>query len=363
MNKIITVTKSFLPSKEALNKYIDRIYVTNWLTNYGSLENELTERLKKFLNVDNLLLVNNGSLALQVLYRVLGIKNEVITTPFSFVATTSTLAWEGLMPKFVDIDPSSFNLDYRLIEQNITSNTSAILPVHVFGRACNVWEIDKIAQKYNLTVIYDAAHAFNVTTNENRNILTYGDASILSFHATKLFHTIEGGAIIVKDETLIKECKKLSNFGITGYDQIDGIGTNCKMNEFSAAMGLAVLDNINFIMEQRQRVSERYNKLINPIVIPDQVMLASVNYSYYPILLKNENQCLKVKDNLIANDIMPRRYFYPSLNTLNYIKYQPCPFSENIAQRILCLPMYPTLENENIEKICNIVNHSLKPEN
>lgn len=357
---MINVTKPFLPVRESFDKYVDRIYQTSWLTNFGPLEHELTEKLKQYLNVEHLLLVNNGTLALQTIYRALGLKGEVLTTPFSFAATTSTLLWEYLKPKFVDIDVKSFNLNPHLIEQQINAKTSAILPVHVFGRACDVWQIQEIADKYNLKVIYDAAHAFNVITHENKNILSYGDASTLSFHATKLFHTIEGGAIIAKDENVIKECKKLINFGITGYDRIEGIGINCKMNEFAAAMGLAVLENIDNIMEERQRVSETYDQLVNINLLPSKIDSASNNYSYYPILLKDESTCLNVRDSLLSNDIMPRRYFYPSLNTLDYVRYQPCPISEDTVKRILCLPMYPSLTKEELTKIADIINYNAK---
>ncbi len=355
---MINVTKPFLPFRESFDKYVDRIYQTNWLTNFGPLERELTEKLKQYLNVEHLLLVNNGTLAMQVLYRALGLKGEVLTTPFSFVATTSTLVWENLKPKFVDIDMHSLNINPNLLESQITNKTSAILPVHVFGRACDVWQIQEIADKHNLKVVYDAAHAFNVTTHENKNILSYGDASTLSFHATKLFHTIEGGAIIAKDEAVIKECKKLINFGITGYDRIEGVGTNSKMNEFAAAMGLAVLENIDNIMAERQRVNETYNQLINTNLLPTKIETASNNFSYYPVLLKDENACLNVRDNLLANEIMPRRYFYPSLNTLDYVKYQSCPVSEDISKRILCLPMYPSLTKDELIKIADVVNYN-----
>ena len=353
---MITVTKPFLPIRASFDKYVDRIYQNNWLTNFGPLEQELTEALKAYLSVDNLLLTNNGTMAMHVLYKALALKGEVITTPFSFVATTSTLVWENLKPRFVDIDPTSLNLDPLLIEKHINAKTSAILPVHVFGRACDVWNIQEIATRHKLKVMYDAAHAFNVRTNEGKNILTYGDASTLSFHATKLFHTIEGGAIITKDADLISECKKLINFGIRGYDRIDGLGTNSKMNEFMAAMGLAVLDNIGYIIEERARVNYDYNRLIRADLLPATIEFATNNNSYYPILLKNEERCLSVRDNLLANEIMPRRYFNPSLNTLNYIKYQACPISENISSRILCLPMYPGLQTCDIEKIAKIVN-------
>ncbi|MFN7095203.1 MAG: DegT/DnrJ/EryC1/StrS family aminotransferase, partial [Burkholderiales bacterium] len=336
---MIFVTKTFLPIRRSFDKYVDRIYENNWVTNFGPLERELTEKLKEFLEVEHLLLVSNGTLALQIAYRALDLKGEVITTPFSFAATTSSLVWENLTPKFVDIDIDTFNLNAQLIATKITPDTTGILPVHVFGRACDVWEIQKIADQHKVKVIYDAAHAFNVRTQEGKSLLNYGDASTLSFHATKLFHTIEGGAIVAKDEGIIKKCKELINFGITGYDCINGIGINSKMNEFSAAMGLAVLEHISDIMAERERVSITYGELLNPELIPSVIDYASANYSYYPILLKDEFTLLAVRDALLANEIMPRRYFYPSLNTLNYVKYQACPISEGIASRILCLPM------------------------
>ena len=209
---MINVTKTFLPLRKTFDGYVDKIYKNGWLTNFGPLEIELTNKLKEYLEVDHLLLLSNGTLPLHILYKALGLKGEVITTPFSFVATTSSLVWENLTPKFSDIEADSFNLDPKLIEKQITDKTSCILPVHVFGRVCDVWEIQRIADKYKLKVVYDAAHAFNVKTYENKNILNYGDASTISFHATKLFHTIEGGAIISKDSNLIKECKKLINW-------------------------------------------------------------------------------------------------------------------------------------------------------
>ncbi len=353
---MITVTKPYLPLRRIFEKYVDQIYSSNWLTNFGPLEQQLTEKLKEFLQVDNLLLVSNGTLALQVLYRALNLKGEVITSPFSFVATTSSLVWENLVPKFVDINPMSLNLDISLLESSISSNVSGILPVHVFGRACDVWELQEIANKHKLKLIYDSAHAFNVKTSENKNILSYGDASILSFHATKLFHTIEGGAIISKDNEVIKECKKLINFGITAPDVIQGLGTNSKMNEFSAAMGLAVLEHIDEIMSERQIVYEYYTQLINPELLLKPITYASNNFSYFPLILKDENTVLNISKKLLANGIQTRRYFYPSLNTLNYVKYQPCPVSENIASRILCLPMYVGLNKIDQLKIANIIN-------
>lgn len=356
MNNMILVTRTYLPLRKSFEKYVDRIYQSNWLTNFGQLEQELTYKLKEFLGVNNLLLTSNGTLAMQVAYKVLSLTGEVITTPFSFVATTSSLAWSGLTPIFADIDSNSFNINPQCILDKITPKTSAILPVHVFGRACQVDEIQRIADTNNLKVIYDAAHAFNVRMNNTKDsILKYGDVSTLSFHAAKLFHTIEGGAIISKDANLIKECRKLINFGIMDYDRIEGGGINCKMNEFSAAMGLAVLENIDYIIEGRSRVSALYQKLLPQELIPHDVDIATNNHSYFPILLKNEEECLKVRDALMKNDIIPRRYFYPSLDTLSYTGNQVCPMSRDISSRILCLPMYESITSENIKSISNII--------
>lgn len=352
---MISVTKTFLPPRHELDKYIDKIYESNWLTNFGQLEQLLTKRLKDYLEVENLLLVSNGTLAMQVIYKALGLSGEVITTPFSFVASTSSLVWEGLTPVYADIDPISLTIDPDNILPLITDRTSAILGVHVYGRPCKVNEIQQIAAAHKLKVIYDGAHAFNVRTTENKNLLSYGDASTISFHATKLFHTVEGGAIICKDANLIKECKKLINFGITGYDKIEGLGINCKMNEFSAAMGLAVLDNIDTITEGRKRVYERYVALLPNKTLPQPINFANINYSYFPILLKNEAQLIAVRQGLIEVDIIPRRYFYPSLDSLPYTQYNNCTISENISSRVLCLPIFFDLANYEIEKICTII--------
>ncbi len=357
---MILVTKPYLPDRSIVEKYINTIYETNWLTNFGPLEHKLTQRLKDYLQVEHLLLLSNGTLALQILYKALGLTGDVVTTPFSFVATTSSLLWENLNPVFADIDPLSFNLSPANIEDVITTNTSAILPVHVFGRSCAVNDIQKIADKNNLQVIYDAAHAFNVTTVENKNILTYGDASILSFHATKLFHTIEGGAIVTNDAELIKECKLLINFGIANYEEITKPGINGKMNEFSAAMGLAVLDSMDYIINERQRVDFTYRKFLPAQIIPKELNFANNNYSYFPVLFDSEGICLNVKDALLANQIMPRRYFYPSLDNLDYInKQQYCPVSRDISSRILCLPMYDSLTELELLKICHVVSNAL----
>ena len=357
---MINVTKTFLPPRHKLDKYIDNIYESNWLTNFGQLEQLLTNRLKDYLEIENMLLVSNGTLAMQVVYKALGLSGEVITTPFSFVATTSSLVWEGLTPVYADIDPVSLTINPDNILPLITDKTSAILGVHVYGRPCKVNEIEQIATAHRLKLIYDGAHAFNVRTIESKNLLSYGNTSTISFHSTKLFHTIEGGAIISNDANLIKECKKLINFGITGYDKIEGLGINCKMNEFSAAMGLAVLDNIDQIITERQKVYETYCQLLPKEILLEPITFANCNYSYFPILLQNEEQLLKIRQVLVDNGIMPRRYFYPSLDTLPYAKYDNCPISQDISKRILCLPMFNSLLVLEVKQITEIINIQLK---
>ena len=353
---MINVTKSYLPNIEKYKSYIDEIYKTAWLTNQGPLVQRLETRLAQYLGVKNIVLVSNGTIALEIAYRALDLKGEVITTPFSFVATTSSLVTNRLTPIFVDIDEKTFNLSPKNIEEKITSKTSAILPVHVFGNACEVEEIEKIAKKSNLKVIYDAAHAFDVKYKDN-SLLNYGDISTLSFHATKLFHTIEGGALIINDDELVQKVRYLINFGIKNPQEIPHLGTNAKMNEFEAAMGLCILDDIEDIKTNRKKVVENYKIGLESLVtFQEQNNQASENYSYFPILFKNEEDLSKVQKSLNKENIFPRRYFYPSLDTLEYIEpKQECKISRAISKRVLCLPLYAELEKDNQDKIIDII--------
>lgn len=353
---MINVTKTYLPDKEKYKSYIDEIYQNGWITNNGPLLQRLEKRLAEFLGVKNLILVSNGTVALEIAYRTLGIKGFAITTPFSFVATTSSLVTNDLLPIFADIDPSSYNIDPKNIESLITPHTSAIVPVHVFGNACDVKEIDAIAKRHNLKVIYDAAHAFGVTY-QGESILNYGDISTLSFHATKLFHSIEGGALIINDDSLVQKARYLINFGIENAESIPELGTNAKMNEFEAAMGLCMLDELEIIANGRQTVYEKYESALKGLVpLQERNQNASNNHAYFPILLENETQLKKLEKSLNSQDIYPRRYFYPSLDTLNYIEpKQFCSVSRDIANRILCLPIYPGLDERVQETIINEV--------
>lgn len=345
VGKRINVTKTWLPDKNKFNRYIDQIYASGHLTNNGPLVQELTERLEKYLGVENLLLVTNGTLALQVAYRVLEVENEAVTTPFSFAATASSLVWEHIRPRFADIDENTFCLDPNKVVEAIGEDTTAIVPVHVFGNACEVEKIDKIAQQNGLKVVYDASHAFGIKYN-GKSILSYGDASTLSFHATKLFHTIEGGAIVFKRREDLERAKLMINFGIDGPDSIKDLGINAKMTEFQAAMGLCVLDDVNEIIEKRRKVWEQYQKKLAGQLKMQEWRADNNNYSYFPVVFNSEKMLIELKKRLNEMNIHPRRYFYPSLNTVSSLsgKKQHVEVSEGIAARILCLPIFPEME-------------------
>ncbi len=354
---MIPVTKPYLPDIDKYKTYIDKIYKSGFVTNDGALVNELKKRLESYLDVKNILLVSNGTTALSVAYKLLELKGEVITTPFSFIATTSSIVWQNLVPKFADIDPLTLNICSKKIEQMVSKSTSAIVPVHVFGNVCEVEKIEQIARKYNLRVIYDAAQAFNVRYRD-KSVLSYGDISIVSFHATKLFHTIEGGALIINDDALYEKAVEMINFGYkNGF--VNSLGINAKMNEFEAAMGLCILDDMDFIFEKRRLLFENYKMLLKdkvfiPIINPEM----SQNYSYFPIIFKSEKELEMVEKELNKREIFPRRYFQQSLDTLDFIpQEQVMPISRDISKRVLCLPIYFDLTRK-IQKIISDIIHS-----
>jgi dTDP-4-amino-4,6-dideoxygalactose transaminase len=349
---MIPVTKPYLPNKEKYKAYVDKIYESEWLTNNGNLLQTLEKRLAEYLGVKHIILVANGSLALQLAYKALNLTDEVITTPFSFVATANTLAWEGLKPVFADINSDTFNLAPENIEPLITTKTSAIVPVHVFGNPCDVEAIQAIADKYKLKVIYDAAHAFG-SEFKGQSVLNYGDVSTLSFHATKLFHTIEGGAVITSNDELAQKIRQMINFGITGPTSVERVGTNAKMNEFEAAMGLCVLDEIETIASNRKYIWQTYQKeLKDRVGFQKWNKCGENNYAYAPVLFKSEKELLEIEVKLKEKNILARRYFYPSLDTLEHFKSDHiCANSRNIASRILCLPIFPKMANEECSKI------------
>ena len=357
---MINVTKTYLPNKEKYKQYVDEIYDNGWVTNNGPLVRRLEKRLAEYLGVKNIVLVSSGTAALEIAYRTLGIKGYVITTPFSFVATTSSLVTNGLKPIFADINPQTLNIDPNNIRKAITQNTSAIVPVHIFGNACEIDEIAGIAKQHDLKVIYDAAHAFGIKY-KGKSILNYGDVSTLSFHATKLFHTIEGGALIINDDALVEKARYLINFGIENQESIPELGTNAKMNEFEAAMGLCVLDDIDQVIQKRKIIYRRYEQELEGAVgFQEKNKAATLNYGYLPIIMQDEVQRLKVEENLNQKNIFPRRYFYPSLDTLNYIEpKQSSAISRDISRRILALPLYPELDKSSQKTIINVVKEVL----
>lgn len=359
--EMINVTKSYLGNKTKFLNYVDSIYASGWLTNHGPLVTELEERLRDYLGVRNIILTNNGTLALQIAYRALDLSGSAITTPFSFVATTSSLQWEGIRPIFADIDKATWNLDPHAIEARIDSDTRAIVATHVFGNACDVENIAQIADRHRLKVIYDGAHAFSVRYKD-QSIFNWGDVSTLSFHATKLFHTIEGGAIVTNDDALAARIRLLCNFGIVDTDTINGIGINAKLNEFAAAMGLCILDDMALILEQRAEIARRYEQQLGDhFDLQHQQLHSARNHSYFPIALANEDQLLRSRSALNAQGINPRRYFYPSLDTLGHLQPQvPQIQSRSLSRRVLCLPIYPGLPRHIQNTVIQTLTESLR---
>ena len=354
---MIPVTKPFLPPLEAYTKYLDGIWSRQWLTNMGPLASDLELKLKSLLGVKHLLFVTNGTVALQMAIKALNLKGEIITTPFSFIATSSSIVWEGCKPVFVDIDANSLNIDASKIEEAITSNTSAILATHVYGNPCDVDTIEAIAKKHNLKVIYDAAHAFGVKVN-GRSVFEYGDISICSLHATKLYHSGEGGLIFTRDANLLKKLAYIRNFGFSGPESFAELGINGKNSEFHAAMGLVNLNYIDEIHNKRKELSEHYFLKLKKFdgEIPTWNTKATRNYAYFPILLKNEAFLLECLKKLEGREIFVRRYFYPSLaSSLPYLVPKKMPVTEEVSRRVLCLPLYFDLSFEEVDLICRIL--------
>lgn len=362
---MINVTKSYLPDLDEYTNYLKGIWERVHLTNDGPLLRELEMQMKEFLGVKHLKFCTNGTIVLQMALKALDITKEVITTPFSYVATTNALLWEGCTPVFADIRPDDYNIDPDKIESLITENTQAIMATHVYGNACRVEQIQAIAEKHNLKVIYDAAHTFGATYN-GRSILSYGDLSTCSFHATKVFHTVEGGCIVTDDDALAEKLHFYRSFGHRNDDYFS-VGINAKNSEFHAAMGLCVLPKVPALIAARKQVFGFYNDRLDfsKITRPSLTPGVGYNYAYYPVVFDSEETLLRVMDSLKAHDIMPRRYFYPSLNTLPFAitsgngQEQPCPISEDVALRVLCLPLYPDLTEAEVDQICGIVNEAI----
>lgn len=356
---MIPLNKPYLPNFDKYQKYLMRMYDSAWLTNNGPLVQELTAKLKDYLGVKHLLLTSNGTMALQIAFQTLNLTGNAITTPYTFIATSNSLDWLGLQTKFSDVDHVNLNLCPKTAVNAIDEATSAIVPVHVYGNPCDVDSFDTLAKQHNLKVIYDAAHAFGIKKN-NRSILTYGDASTLSFHATKLFHTLEGGAVIFNNEEDFKRAEGMINFGIhTKTGDISKPGINGKMSEAHAAMGLAMLDDMPFVLQCRRQHFEQYQALLSGVVkMPIWDKESNQNYAYLPVIFETSEQCSKVFNALADNNIQARRYFSPSLNTLTHLNdgqmYQ-CPVSESFATRTLCLPLYTDMLADDIATVCQVI--------
>lgn len=352
---MITVTQSVLPPLEEYVAYLTGIWERARLTNNGPLLLELEAELRRYLDVPYLHFTSNGTIALQLAIRVLALTGEIITTPFSYVATTSAILWEQCEPVFVDIDPHTFCLDANQLEAAITPRTSAILATHVYGYPCDVVKIADIARRHQLKVIYDGAHAFG-TRVAGRSLLSYGDVATCSFHATKLFHTGEGGAIILNDEALSKKINLLKSFGHVG-DEHYALGINGKNSELHAAMGLCLLPRVAGFMEARAALHALYRQELAglPLTYPAQPADTDYNYAYFPVLFADEAQLLAVKAHLAEQEIDTRRYFFPSLNQLPYLRGAACPVSEDVARRVLCLPFYPQLPPGLVRRIAGLV--------
>ncbi len=364
-SKIIHVTQPSLPVLDEFVDSLKKIWDSKQLTNNGSFHQEFEKELAEYLGVKYVSLFANGTLALVSALQVLRISGEVITTPYSFVASTHALWWNGITPVFVDIEPETCNIDYKKIEAAITPKTTAILPVHVYGNPCNVSEIEKIADIYGLKIIYDAAHAFGVKIN-NQSVLNFGDLSVLSFHATKSFNTIEGGAIICHDEKTKKRIDYLKNFGFADEVTVVAPGINAKMNELQAAYGLLQLKAFEQQIEKRKNISELYRKLltgINGIRNMEDDENVKHNYSYFPIFV-NEDYALSRDElyyKLQENNIYGRRYFYPLISEFPAYRGLPSAKASNlmkakeVSDQVICLPIYPDLDMEIVEQICRII--------
>ncbi|MGN9160330.1 DegT/DnrJ/EryC1/StrS family aminotransferase [Clostridium sulfidigenes] len=362
MRHSIQVTRSSMPEFEEYVEEIKELWESHWLTNMGSKHKKLESKLKEYLKVPNVTLFVNGHLALECAIASMNLTGEVITTPFTFASTTHAIVRNGLTPVFCDINPETYTIDTTKLESLITEKTSAIIPVHVYGNVCDVDKIEEVAKKYNLKVIYDAAHAFGVTVN-GKGIGTYGDASMFSFHATKVFNTIEGGAITYNNSELTKVLNEVKNFGITGPETVEYIGGNAKMNEFQAAMGICNLRNVDNDIQKRKIIFERYRERLKDIkgikFVQCQEGVKS-NYSYLPVLFDGfKMDRNEVMEKLASENIYTRKYFYPLVNNFECYKNRyhcsETPVAEYVANRILTFPLYSDLSVEDVDRICDII--------
>jgi dTDP-4-amino-4,6-dideoxygalactose transaminase len=361
----IHVTKPMKPPLTEYMSYLADIWERGHFTNHGPLCLELEEKIKDYLEAEHFLYVSNGTLALQLALKALGKTGEVITTPFSFVATTSSIVWEGLVPVFVDIEPHHLTLDPAKIESAITEKTVAILATHVFGNPCDVEKIEEVARKHQLVVIYDGAHSFGVRY-KGKPLTQYGDMTTLSFHATKLFHTVEGGGVVTENADFAKSTASMRSFGMEGSEVIKGLGINAKNSEVHAAMGLCNLPRVKNAIQRRKYISDLYDfyltvgkgALSRPLIRSG----TDYNYAYYPVLFDSESALIQAKSILNSEGIYPRRYFYPALNGICYVDHSPMPIAEDISRRVLCLPLFDEMSEPLVERISHALCSILRQE-
>ena len=364
MKDQILVTRSSMPELDEYIKEIEELWDSHWLTNMGVKHMMFQEELKNYMGVENVELFTNGHMALELTLQAMNLQGEVITTPFTFASTTHAIVRNGLQPVFCDIDSNTYTMDVQKLEQMITDHTCAIMPVHVYGNICDVEEIERIAQKYELKVIYDAAHAFGETYKE-KNVGCFGDASCFSFHATKVFNTIEGGAVCYRDKQLGEALYELKNFGIRGPEEVSAVGANAKMNEFCAAMGLCNLRHVDEEIAKRKAVSDRYRERLESV---EGIRLSTVqrdvrsNYAYFPVVFEEKQfgaSRAEVQDKLAVHGIGARKYFYPLTNTFSAFHglydVTQTPVALHISKRVLTLPLYADLSLENVDRICEII--------
>lgn len=357
---MIPVTKTYFPSIEKYQFQLERIWKNGWLTNRGELVKELEQKIQDRLLSVPLLIMNNGTVPLQIALKMLAKGGEVITTPFSYVATTSSIIWEGCSPIFADIDERTFTIDVNEIRKKITNKTTCILATHVFGNPCDVEAIETLAKENNLFVIYDAAHCFGVTY-KGKSLFNYGDMSTCSFHATKVFHTAEGGALFTSNPDWMTMAFQSHNFGHLNATDFSLVGINAKISELQAAMGLSMLGEMDLVLSERKAVVDFYLQHLDFSRVQTIALRQETNwnYSYFPVVFESEWVLNKVVAALAEKNVFPRRYFYPSLNHLPYISGQSCPISESISSRVLCLPLYVGLSKENLNNIVDVIHHAL----
>jgi dTDP-4-amino-4,6-dideoxygalactose transaminase len=358
---MIAVTKPDLPPLGEYTEFLKKIWASRWLTNNGEFLLQFEERLRQYLNIKNIVVVSNGTLALHLALKSLPKKGEIITTPFTFITTTNVILWEGFTPVFADIDLETFNINPDDVERKITEKTVAILAVHVYGNPCDVKRLEEIAEKHKITLIFDAAHAFGVEY-EHQSVLNFGHISTLSFHATKQFNSIEGGGIVTLDETLVSKFKLLRDHGIKSEEEVELPGTNAKMNEFQAALGICNLNHLEEKLALRQQLYQYYKDKLSSLPLQFQKIVASkYNYSYFPVCFTTFEQRERVFEELLKKGIRTRKYFYPLTTSAKYLKQMNLvekyhlQNAHNITNRVLCLPLYPDLEKQNIDYIAEII--------